>query len=456
MTAGAKAVVASSGEITKVTSTGGTVNITNATGPTVNLEVASGEDGINQLTGDVTAGPGVGSQAATLATVATAQTTGDASHTPTITIDAKGRVTTLVNNLISIVSAQVSDLATTLAGYLAKTGGTMTGAIAMGANKITGVANGSAAQDVAAFGQIPSVAGLLGLTQLNAATSGTFTAAIGDIIETSGASTITLPASPAIGNCVFVARGNHSALVTISANTGQTINGQSSVSINASTTTNPYVGQALFIAQSATEWNAVALGTDLGQSFIFGGGLYVNQNSQTANYSTVLSDIWVRCSTNSFTVTLTNSNNKMIIVTSETAGQTITVAASSGAINGPTSLVGVCGAMYLCVGTGFRCVAVWGMSNTAGSATASTPTFANGIAAQLAQTYQDAEIYFQIGTAGTAFALAIGPTSGVANTVMTGATVASGQQIRVRLPAGWYLKWSATTATLSVQLAVTC
>ena len=35
-------------------------------------------------------------------------------------------------------------------------GGTMAGVIAMGANKITGVANGSGAQDVAAFGQIPT------------------------------------------------------------------------------------------------------------------------------------------------------------------------------------------------------------------------------------------------------------------------------------------------------------
>jgi hypothetical protein len=43
-----------------------------------------------------------------------------------------------------------------LSQLLPRTGGAMTGAIAMGANKITGVANGSAAQDVAAFGQIPT------------------------------------------------------------------------------------------------------------------------------------------------------------------------------------------------------------------------------------------------------------------------------------------------------------
>lgn len=40
------------------------------------------------------------------------------------------------------------------------TGGTMSGAIAMGTNKITGVGNGSAAQDVAAFGQLSTVGGI--------------------------------------------------------------------------------------------------------------------------------------------------------------------------------------------------------------------------------------------------------------------------------------------------------
>ncbi len=49
--------------------------------------------GISQLTGDVTAGPGSGSQAAALAAVGTAETVGDATHYPVVTTDAKGRVT---------------------------------------------------------------------------------------------------------------------------------------------------------------------------------------------------------------------------------------------------------------------------------------------------------------------------------------------------------------------------
>lgn len=43
----------------------------------------------------------------------------------------------------------------TVAGALQQTGGTMSGAIAMGAHKITGLENGSVTSDAAAFGQIP-------------------------------------------------------------------------------------------------------------------------------------------------------------------------------------------------------------------------------------------------------------------------------------------------------------
>ncbi len=44
---------------------------------------------------------------------------------------------------------------TRITGALQTTGGTMSGAIAMGTSKITGLGNGSGAQDAAAFGQIP-------------------------------------------------------------------------------------------------------------------------------------------------------------------------------------------------------------------------------------------------------------------------------------------------------------
>ncbi len=97
-----------------------------------------------------------------------------------------------------------------------------------------------------------------------------------------------------------------------------------------------------------------------------------------------------------------------------------------------------------------------GGSSSAGSAPVLAPAFANGVAAQLADTTRDYMVYLEVGTAGTAFTVAIGPTSGVANTVVAAGTATSGESVSVRLPAGWFLKWSAVTATLASQLAIGC
>jgi hypothetical protein len=55
-----------------------------------------------------------------------------------------------------------------ITGALQTTGGTMSGPIAMGSNKVTGLANGTAGSDAAAFGQIPtSASGIGGLLAAN-------------------------------------------------------------------------------------------------------------------------------------------------------------------------------------------------------------------------------------------------------------------------------------------------
>jgi hypothetical protein len=93
---------------------------------------------------------------------------------------------------------------------------------------------------------------------------------------------------------------------------------------------------------------------------------------------------------------------------------------------------------------------------TAGSAPAITPTFANGTASQLADSSRDYMVYLQVGTPGTAFTLAIGPTSGVATTIVSSATPTAAELFAVRLPAGWFLKWAGTSTTLARQTAVGC
>ena len=97
-----------------------------------------------------------------------------------------------------------------------------------------------------------------------------------------------------------------------------------------------------------------------------------------------------------------------------------------------------------------------GGSATAASAPVLTPAFANGTAAQLADLTRDYVVYLEVATAGTAFVVQIGPTSTPANTVVASGPATSGQVVSFRLPAGWWVKWSATTATLANQTAIGC
>lgn len=81
---------------------------------------AGGGSGITQLTGDVTAGPGSGSQAATLASIITAAgPIGSATVAPIITYDAKGRVTTVTSATITPAIGSITGVATGCGTWLA-------------------------------------------------------------------------------------------------------------------------------------------------------------------------------------------------------------------------------------------------------------------------------------------------------------------------------------------------
>ena len=64
------------------------------------------------------------------------------------------KITGVANGTVATDAAAFGQISSAVASYLPLAGGTMSGAIAMGASKITGIANGTAATDVAAFGQI--------------------------------------------------------------------------------------------------------------------------------------------------------------------------------------------------------------------------------------------------------------------------------------------------------------
>lgn len=59
-----------------------------------------------------------------------------------------------VTGVTSAIQTQINSVSTVANAALPKAGGTMSGAIAMGTNKITGLGNGTAAQDAVAFGQL--------------------------------------------------------------------------------------------------------------------------------------------------------------------------------------------------------------------------------------------------------------------------------------------------------------
>jgi len=99
--------------------------------------IGGGSGGITQSTGDVTMGPGTGSQAATL--------------------QATSNVESIISGNSSVLAAAsaASSAQSTANAALPKAGGTMSGAIAMGGYKITGLADGSSSTDAATVEQLP-------------------------------------------------------------------------------------------------------------------------------------------------------------------------------------------------------------------------------------------------------------------------------------------------------------
>lgn len=79
------------------------------------------DTGITQLTGDVTAGPGNGSQAATLAnTAVTPGSYGSATQSVALTVDSKGRLTAASQNTITPAVGSITGLGTGVASALAQ------------------------------------------------------------------------------------------------------------------------------------------------------------------------------------------------------------------------------------------------------------------------------------------------------------------------------------------------
>jgi hypothetical protein len=115
-------------------------------------------------------------------------------------------------------------------------------------------------------------------------------------------------------------------------------------------------------------------------------------------------------------------------------------------------ILSVSGAAFLAALTVTAPAVLNGGTDTSGTATASSPSFVSGTAQQLS-TSQDVTLYIAVQTSA-ALAVAIGPTSTPANTIMPSRSYALGMAT-VHVPKGWYVEITGTIADLTIT-AVTC
>jgi hypothetical protein len=187
-----------------------------------------------------------------------------------------------------------------------------------------------------------------GLTPVVLTTSATSKSGQMSLISTSsGAVTLTMPASPGAGTLVGFTRTTGASSITIAPNTGQTILGSaSSIAISAA---GSYSQSALLEYDGISNWNAISVsGTDLNRNAYFAAspvlnaGFYVPPSTITSNTTlTGTSSRLLNATSGSFTITLSFANVNLgpyyVLKRIDSSSNTVTLTPSTGTIEGQTS-----------------------------------------------------------------------------------------------------------------------
>ena len=361
--------------------------------------------GIDQLTGEVTAGPGTGSQSATIAPVTTAGSIGGATAVPEITYNDAGQIT-------GVASVAPNDISKVPLATVTAAGDLIVGSGAGAVSRL----------GIGADGDVLTVAaGALGY------------AAPSDLLQFFQS---TLPSSQswssvAYGNGAFVAVAYGSAAAAYSTDGGHTWtastlpSSQSWYSVaygNGAFVAVAYGSAAAYSTDGGHTWTASTLPSSQSwYSVAYGNGAFVavTNGSAAAAYSTDGGVSWTAA-------TLPSSQSWMSVA----YGNGAFVAVTFGSAAAYTQVVAL---------TGANTATVTAPSVTSGSAF--TPSTAS-----------NSTVYFQINAASAgSYTLTMGPTTGAENTVASSVAMVAGSDALVTLvvPRSWLVVLTLTTVTLS-------
>jgi hypothetical protein len=328
------------------TITGGTMNPTTLTQNSVPVLTTTSTSTVTNktLTSPIINGGTVSSATVTSSTVVSGTLGSDLAAggykvsglaTPTATADAatKGYVDTSISNLVASAPSTLDTLnelaaalgndasfsttiTTSIGTKLSKSGGTMTGAIAMGTSKITGMGDPTAAQDAATKNYIDTLYG----STVAAATSAASAAASATAAATSATSAATQATAAATSATSAAASATAAATSATSSSTYATNSGNSATA--AATSATSAAASATAAATSAASAATQATNASASATAAATSATSANASATAAATSATSSATSATSSANSASAALTSANSAATSATSSATSAT--------------------------------------------------------------------------------------------------------------------------------------